>query len=108
MLGEPSIRDTMEGVVAEAVAVALASGIALDERQLMQAMWQVGTALAQQYSSTAQDVLRGKRTEIDALNGYVAQRARELGLAAPINATLYALVKLREAGDDLASDAATA
>jgi 2-dehydropantoate 2-reductase len=102
MLEERSIRDTMEGVVREALAVARAGGISLDERELMRAMWQVGSALAQQYSSTAQDVLRGKRTEIDSLNGYVARRAVELGVPAPINATLHALVKLREGGDDLA------
>jgi 2-dehydropantoate 2-reductase len=58
--------------------------------------------MATQYSSTAQDVLRGKPTEIDMLNGYVAQRGRELGVPTPVNRTLHALVKLREAGDDLA------
>jgi 2-dehydropantoate 2-reductase len=58
--------------------------------------------MSEQYSSTAQDVLRGKRTEIDALNGYVAERAAALGIAAPVNRTLHALVKLREGGDDLA------
>ncbi len=36
------------------------------------------------------------------LNGYVAQRGDELGLATPVNRTLHALVRLREAGDDLA------
>jgi 2-dehydropantoate 2-reductase len=50
-----------------------------------------------QYSSTAQDMQRGKATEIDALNGYVAQRGAALGVDAPVNRTLHALVKLREA-----------
>ena len=50
-----------------------------------------------QYSSTAQDVRRGKTTEIDALNGYVALRGAALGVDAPVNRTLHALVKLREA-----------
>jgi 2-dehydropantoate 2-reductase len=49
-----------------------------------------------QISSTAQDALRGKPTEIDALNDFVAERARAHGIAAPINRVLHALVKLRE------------
>jgi 2-dehydropantoate 2-reductase len=48
-------------------------------------------------SSTAQDISRGKRTEIDALNGYVARRGAELGVPTPANRTLHALVKLLEA-----------
>ena len=52
--------------------------------------------MAEQYSSTAQDVQRGKPTEIDALNGLVAQRGADRGMPTPVNLTLHALVKLRE------------
>jgi 2-dehydropantoate 2-reductase len=102
MAREPSIRDVMESAVREAVAVAGASGVEMDEPRLIATVWNVADAMSEQYSSTAQDVLRGKRTEIDALNGYVAERAAALGIAAPVNRTLHALVKLREGGDDLA------
>ena len=47
-------------------------------------------------SSTAQDLARGKQTEIDYLNGYVARRGAELGVPVPVNRTLHALVKLLE------------
>jgi 2-dehydropantoate 2-reductase len=77
-------------------------GVSLDERTLVSAMWSVADAMGGQYSSTAQDVLRGKPTEIDSLNGYVAARGATLGIDTPVNRTLHALVKLREAGDDLA------
>jgi 2-dehydropantoate 2-reductase len=102
MAADPAIRDVMEAAVREAVAVARASEVALDERALVAAVWEVAGAMQGQYSSTAQDVLRGKRTEIDALNGFVVARGRALGVDAPVNRTLHALVKLREAGDDLA------
>jgi 2-dehydropantoate 2-reductase len=88
--------------VRETVAVARATGVTLDVHALIDATWRVADAMAGQYSSTAQDVLRGKPTEIDSLNGYVADQAWRHGLAAPVNRTLHALVKLREAGDDLA------
>ena len=49
-------------------------------------------------SSTAQDIARSKRTEIDALNGYIARRGAELGVPTPVNSTLHALVRLLEQG----------
>jgi len=86
----------------ESVAVARANGIALDEQEMIATAWRTAERLSSQYSSTAQDILRGKHTEIDALNGHVAQRGKALGVDTPVNRALHALVKLREAGDDLA------
>ena len=58
----------------------------------------IATAMPAQFSSTAQDLARGKPTEIDHLNGFVVRRGAELGVATPVNQTLHALVKLAEAG----------
>ena len=58
----------------------------------------LGVAMPDQFSSTAQDMARRKPTEIDHLNGFVARRGRERGVATPVNQTLHALVKLIEAG----------
>ena len=52
--------------------------------------------LGEATSSTAQDIARGKTTEIDSLNGYVVTRGKELGIATPVNLTLFALIKLIE------------
>jgi 2-dehydropantoate 2-reductase len=52
--------------------------------------------MAEATSSTAQDLARGKKTEIDSLNGYVARLGAKLGVPTPVNHTLYALVKLAE------------
>jgi 2-dehydropantoate 2-reductase len=101
MVREPNVRAVMEAVVRESLAVARAVGVALDEAETIAAVWRTADALSHQYSSTAQDILRAKPTEIDMLNGYVAQRGEALGIATPVNRTLHALVKLREAGDDL-------
>ena len=69
--------------------------------EMLAAVWRTADALSTQYSSTAQDILRSKPTEIDMLNGYVARRGNALGIDTPVNRTLHALVRLREAGDDL-------
>jgi len=71
--------------------------VALDAGDLIAATWKVAAGMAEQYSSTAQDVQRGKPTEIDALNGLVVERGAAVGIPTPVNRTLHALVKLREA-----------
>ena len=103
MAASPSVRDVMEAVVREAVAVARATGSALDADALVAATWKLAASMPDQYSSTAQDMQRGKATEIDALNGFVASRGAELGVDAPVNRTLHALVKLGELAAQSAS-----
>ena len=96
MTASAAVRGVMETAVREAVTVARAAGVALDADQLVAATWKLAASMPEQFSSTAQDVQRGKATEIDALNGFVAQRGAALGVDAPVNRTLHALVKLRE------------
>jgi len=93
----PLTRDVMRQVIAEVVAVATAAGVFLpDAEHLTTTALKLGQAMAEATSSTAQDLARGKPTEIDSLNGYVARRGAELGVPAPVNSTLHALVKLLE------------
>jgi 2-dehydropantoate 2-reductase len=92
----PGAREVLRLIVEETVAVARAAGVRSPEIDLVQAVFQLGVAMSEATSSTAQDLARGKRTEIDALNGYVVRRGTELGVATPVNQTLYTLVKLLE------------
>jgi 2-dehydropantoate 2-reductase len=89
-------------VVAEALTetrnVANAAGVQLpsdsaDAAGVIETFKKYGAAT----SSTLQDIVRGRHTEIDSLNGYVARRGDELGVPVPVNRTLHALVKLLEA-----------
>jgi len=56
----------------------------------------IAETMAFAISSTAQDLARGRLTEIDSLNGYLVRRGAELGVATPVNQTLHALVKVLE------------
>ena len=94
----PSIRELQYAVVREVVALAAADGVNLPLGASLEAMERIAVAMPGQHSSTAQDMARRKPTEIDHLNGFVARRGRELGIPTPVNQTLYALVKLVEAG----------
>lgn len=96
---QPAMQVVMN-VIGEAVAVARAAGIALPPVDLTAAgLKLLAGDLKNAMSSTAQDIARGKRTEIDALNGYIARRGAELGVPTPVNQTLFALVKLLEEGE---------
>jgi 2-dehydropantoate 2-reductase len=85
----------MDDVVAECQAVAQADGVQVpgDARAAVRSL--AGTMPAQ-YSSTAQDLMRGRPTEIDHLNGYVVRRGAALGVPTPVNRVLHTLVKLVE------------
>lgn len=93
---QPGARDLMRAVMEECIAVAKASGVSLPE-DLWQKVLDVARQMAGQHSSTAQDMRRGKPTEIDQLNGEVVRRAAALGLTVPVNNALWVMVKLAEA-----------
>jgi len=67
----------------------------LEARMLTQAERMSDTARP----SMGQDMIKGRRTEIEFLNGLVVQRAHEMGLEAPANAGLIAAVQMVERGD---------
>ena len=93
-------KQLMQQVVDEVLAVAEANRIVLpgisDRESGMAAAMEIATQMAGALSSTAQDLDRGRPTEIDALNGYISRRGAELGVPVPINHALFTLVKLAE------------
>ena len=93
-------RLLMQQVVEEVLAVAEALRVELpnikDANAGMVAAMEIATQMTGAFSSTAQDLQRGRLTEIDSLNGYVARRGAELGVNVPINQALFTLVKLVE------------
>jgi 2-dehydropantoate 2-reductase len=95
LMRQPHVLDTMRSVFDECVGVAAEDGITLPDT-LWQSLLDIGTSMAGQRSSTAQDLARGRKSEIDHLNGYVVRRGRQLGRATPVNRTLLCVVQLLE------------
>jgi 2-dehydropantoate 2-reductase len=88
-------RELMRLVVHECLAVA--------ERELItvpgdswQGVERIAATMSGQFSSTAQDLMRGRRSEIDHLNGYIVRRGKSLAIDTPANQALYSIVKLME------------
>jgi 2-dehydropantoate 2-reductase len=95
MIEGPGVRDLMRDVVEETLALAKAGGVAMAPDMLAKT-YKIAEAMPTQYSSTAQDLARGKPTEIEHLNGFVVRRGAALGVPTPANRALYALVRLLE------------
>ncbi|MFN4118110.1 ketopantoate reductase family protein [Acidovorax sp.] len=91
----PGVTRVIDDIVAECLAVAAADGITIPG-DVQAAVRGIATTMPGQFSSTAQDLARGKPTEIDHLNGYVVQRGAALGVPTPLNHALQVLVKLAE------------
>jgi 2-dehydropantoate 2-reductase len=93
-------RAIMTSVIEEIFAVAQKKGVVLAwNSPLEYRMLLFERLIPDTYShhaSMLQDVRRGKRTEIDALNGAVARLGEEAGLQTPVNWLLTQLVKAKE------------
>lgn len=89
-------REVMRIVITECIAVARAARVRLPDVDWTEKGLKNAETLGEATSSTAQDIARGKTTEIDSLNGYIVRRGKELGVSTPVNLTLFALVKLIE------------
>ena len=83
-------------LVAECQAVAQADGVRIDG-DIHAGVRGIAQSMPAQLSSTAQDLARGRPSEIEHLNGYVVRRGAALGLATPVNRALLVLVRMLQA-----------
>ncbi len=76
----------------ETARVARQEGVNLSSADAIEQTRHVAEATAKNTSSMQQDILAGKRTEVDAINGYVVEMADE-ETAVPVNETLASLLR---------------
>lgn len=95
LVQQEGVPRMMEELVVECLAVASAAGVVVpgDSRANVK---QIALTMAEQTSSTAQDLARGKRSEIDFLNGYVNRQGLLNHVPTPVNHALTSLVKMLE------------
>jgi len=95
MIEVDGVRDSMADIVAECRAVAHAAGIVVGP-EILDTVLALAPAMPAQTSSTAQDLARGKTSEIDHLNGYVVRTGERLSVPTPANRLLTVMVRLME------------
>jgi 2-dehydropantoate 2-reductase len=90
---DPDLRATLAAAIEETVAVARARRVALAPDVAASTLRFVDTLPPAMRASMLNDLMRGNRLEAPWLAGAVARLAREAGLAAPVNATIFAALK---------------
>jgi 2-dehydropantoate 2-reductase len=86
-------KEVMQEAVSEAINVAGAKGIRLPYEEPLERVLAVCEATKDNVSSMLQDVLKGKRTEIEMINGAIVREGESLGIPTPVNKTLTCLVQ---------------
>jgi 2-dehydropantoate 2-reductase len=96
MVQVPQIQSLIEALTAEFIQVAQAEGVDLSPEEAALANQTIAQTMPGQRSSTAQDLARGKPTEIDYLNGVVVEIAHRHGISVPTHRAIHGLVKMLE------------
>ncbi len=90
-------RDLIHDVVNECLEVVHAAGIKLIFEDPEAQVLKVCEGTAANINSMLQDIVAGRRTEIDFINGAIAREGDRLGIFVPVNKTLALLIKSLEA-----------
>ncbi len=88
-------RELSRIAVEEAMAVARALDIAI-KQDVIDTVFKIAEATAVNRSSMGQDVDNRRQTEIAAINGFIVGEAKKLGIEAPVNFALTALIQTLE------------
>ena len=93
LLEVPELFEMMVEAVQEGVKVAKALGISIEVEDPVQALIDVCKATAKNKNSMLQDIEKGRRTEIDAINGAIVAYGKKIGVKTPVNEMLVTLIK---------------
>ena len=87
-VGHPDLNNVKSELLAEVLQVAAAEGVQMDvSLDELNAYFK-----SENVPSLLRDLERGKPTEVEYINGYVAERGRQHGIPAPVNASLTAMI----------------
>lgn len=98
LLRDPGSGQLLRRLVREAVSVARAEGISTSEEEIWAMVERIAARTARNKTSMLQDLERGVRTEVDAMNGVVVARGAERGIETPWNRLMFRLIRSRERG----------
>jgi 2-dehydropantoate 2-reductase len=96
MVKSPEIVKLIEEITKEFLAIAALEDVNITMAEALAANDSIAATMVTQVSSTAQDLARGKMTEIDFLNGYIVELGKRYGVPTPYNESVHALVKMME------------
>jgi 2-dehydropantoate 2-reductase len=92
---DPQLNGLKQQIIDECLAVAKADGVTFDEDFV--ALIDRVFAGSRTIASMSQDLMKGRKTEIDHMNGAVAELGMKYGIATPVNAAMTTLIRYLEA-----------
>ena len=96
LMANPDAWAVALGCMLEAYRLAVAQGVTFPFDDPVEYVTTFAATIPNASPSLRLDLLAGKRSEIDVINGQVVELSHELGLDAPYNETLCAIVRQRE------------
>jgi len=93
----PEARFIMEKAFREVIAVANAEGIDLNESDIIKIYGTINSLSAEGYTSMCQDVMAGRKTEVEMFSAVIMELAKKHGISVPVNEVLYYELKTIEA-----------
>ena len=90
------LTDLIKNIAGEIISVAEKEGLKLDSKEIFDMIIKVITDSGDNTSSMLQDILKGKKTEIDFMNGKVVELGKKHKIAIPVNEMLVGMVKFLE------------
>ena len=92
----PGAQELVNDVAREVATVARAEGVDIDLQGVFNTIDFACKNHGDHKPSMHQDLVGGRRTEVDALNGAIVKAGQRLGVATPLNAILETLVRVAE------------
>lgn len=92
LVNDPKMVNMMLSVIKEGSSVCEKLGIHIGREDVFQRVIEVAETTAGNWSSMLQDVTKGQKTEIEAINGVIVKNGRRLGVETPVNEKLLSRV----------------
>ncbi|SFU70718.1 2-dehydropantoate 2-reductase [Methylobacterium sp. 174MFSha1.1] len=107
VMADPEAWSVARGCAEEAIAVAAAMGVTLQVGDPVEHIRRLGGKIPEARPSMLLDHRAGRRGEVEAINGSIPRLGRRCGVPTPVNDTVVALIKAREAAFPSPADPAT-
>lgn len=98
LLEVPGAVELITGIMDEVISFASSQGIRVDREKYISRAKTIMSTHKGHYPSMAQDVMRGRPTEIENISGEILRRAHDAGFPMPKTETVYTLMKIMEKG----------
>jgi len=96
VMDDPDLSAVSAACASEAFMVAQAKGVKLGFSDPVAYVRDFGSKIPHARPSVLLDLMAGRKSEIDVINGSIPRVGREVGVAAPVNTAITALVRAKE------------